>query len=401
MNLVWKLLRRHVSIPQFVGFFFANLFGMFIVLLGIQFYKDIVPVFTADDSFMSADYLIVSKRVGAASTISGRSNSFSADEVDDLSGQKFVGEVGKFISASYKVDASIGIGGQSLLNSEIFFESVPDDFIDVKSQDWHFTPGQKTLPVILPRAYITMYNFGFAQSRSLPKISEGLAGMIDVNLFIQGNGHKDEYRGKVIGFSSRINSILVPQQFMDWSNRTYTKDEPSDPTRLILKVSNPADEQLTAYLDADGLEVENNDMSAEKATYFLKMVSGLVMAIGLFIAVLSFYILMLSIFLLVQKNAEKLENLLLIGYSPRQVALPYQLLTVGLNVAVLIIAFILLLLVRGYYMAVVETLFPQISEGSVLVSVLTGVVLLVVVSCFNIIVVRRKVNAIWHNRERS
>ena len=79
-------------------------------------------------------------------------------------------------------------------------------------------------------------------------------------------------------------------------------------------------------------------MSAEKATYFLKMVSGLVMLIGLFIAALSFYILMLSIFLLVQKNSQKLENLLLIGYSPRQVALPYQLLTVALNVAVLIIA---------------------------------------------------------------
>lgn len=401
MNLVWKLLRRHISIPQFVGFFFANLFGMFIVLLGIQFYKDIAPVFTASDSFMSEDYLIVSKKIGAASTISGRSNSFSGDEIDEITAQKFVSEVGKFTSASYKVDASIGISGQNLLNSEIFFESVPDDFIDVKTADWHFTPGQKELPVILPRTYITMYNFGFAQSRSLPKISEGLAGMIDVRLFIQGNGRKDEYRGHVIGFSSRINTILVPQQFMDWSNQTYTKDRPDDPTRLILKVQNPADEQIAQYLDNNGLEAENNDMSAEKATYFLKMVSGLVMLIGLFIAALSFYILMLSIFLLVQKNSQKLENLLLIGYSPRQVALPYQLLTVALNVAVLIIAFVLLIAVRSYYMGVVETLFPQISEGSMLAAVLTGLVLLLIVSCFNIVVVRRKVNAIWHHRDIS
>ena len=27
MSLVWKLLRRHVSVPQFAGFFFANLLG--------------------------------------------------------------------------------------------------------------------------------------------------------------------------------------------------------------------------------------------------------------------------------------------------------------------------------------------------------------------------------------
>ena len=33
---------------------------------------------------------------------------------------------------------------------------------------------------------------------------------------------------------------------------------------------------------------------------------------------------MLSIYLLLQKNTSKLENLLLIGYSPAKVALPYQ-----------------------------------------------------------------------------
>ena len=37
MTLVWKLLRQHISIAQFEGFFFANLFGMLIVLLGWQF----------------------------------------------------------------------------------------------------------------------------------------------------------------------------------------------------------------------------------------------------------------------------------------------------------------------------------------------------------------------------
>ena len=71
MNLVWKLLRQHISIPQFIGFFFANLFGMFIVLLGFQFYNDVLPVFTSQDSFMKADYLIVSKKIGAANAISG------------------------------------------------------------------------------------------------------------------------------------------------------------------------------------------------------------------------------------------------------------------------------------------------------------------------------------------
>ena len=50
--LVWKLLRQHISIGQLAGFFLANLFGMMIVLLSVQFYKDVIPVFTEGDSFM-------------------------------------------------------------------------------------------------------------------------------------------------------------------------------------------------------------------------------------------------------------------------------------------------------------------------------------------------------------
>ena len=49
-TLGWKLLRQHISIGQLAGFFLANLFGMMIVLLSVQFYKDVIPVFTEGDS---------------------------------------------------------------------------------------------------------------------------------------------------------------------------------------------------------------------------------------------------------------------------------------------------------------------------------------------------------------
>lgn len=42
-RLVWKLLRQHISVGQLTGFFLANLFGMMIVLLSIQFYQDVLP----------------------------------------------------------------------------------------------------------------------------------------------------------------------------------------------------------------------------------------------------------------------------------------------------------------------------------------------------------------------
>lgn len=399
MNLVWKLLRQHISIPQFAGFAFANLFGMLIVLFGFQFYQDVLPVFTQQDSFMKADYLIMSKKIGMGNTISGRSNTFDGSEMDDISSQKFVKKLGKFTSTEYKVDAQMGVNGVNVLNSELFFESVPDGFVDVPLKDWKYEPGSKVVPIILPRTYINMYNFGFAQSHSLPKISDGLMGMIDFEIFIQAGGKKEQFKGKVIGFSSRLNTILVPQAFMDWSNKEFAPENHSDPNRLIVEVGNPADENITQYLDDHGYEVETDKLDAEKTTYFLRMMITIVMIIGLVISILSFYILMLSIYLLVQKNSSKLENLLLIGYSPSNVSKPYQLLTMGLNVVVLVIAWVVLYFVRDYYMDFIETLFPDIDEGSMLPAIALGLFLFIVVSVLNIVAIRRKVMNIWKRKE--
>lgn len=399
MNLVWKLLRQHISIPQFAGFAFANLFGMLIVLFGFQFYQDVLPVFTQQDSFMKADYLIMSKKIGMGNTISGRTNTFSGSEIDDVSSQKFVKKVGKFTSTEYKVDASMGVNGVNVLNSELFFESVPDGFVDVPLKDWKYELGSKEVPIILPRTYINMYNFGFAQSHSLPKISDGLVGMIDFEIFIQAGGKKEQFKGKVIGFSSRLNTILVPQAFMDWSNHEFAPEDHSDPTRLIVEVGNPADENISQYLDENGYEVETDKLDAEKTTYFLRMMVTMVMVVGLVISILSFYILMLSIYLLVQKNSSKLENLLLIGYSPANVSKPYQLLTMGLNIVVLIVAWVVLFFLRSYYMDFIETLFPDIDEGSMLPAILLGLVLFFIVSVLNIIAIRRKVMKIWNRKE--
>jgi len=372
---------------------------MFIVLFGVQFYKDVLPVFTAEDSFMKADFLIMNKKIGTANTLSGSSNTFSNSEIDDVQSQSFAKNVAKFTSTEYKVNADMGINGTSVLHSEIPIEAVPDEFVEAKKEDWVWKEGDKRVPIILPRAYITMYNFGFAQSRSLPKLSDGLVGMISFRLFVQGNGHKEEFDGKVIGFSSRLNSILVPQSFMDWSNGYFSPDETSEPSRLIVDVDNPGNEKIGEYLEKKGYEIEDDKLNAEKTTYFLRMMVTLVMVVGLVISVLSFYILMLSIYLLVQKNSGKLENLLLIGYSPGEVSRPYQILTIVLNIIVLLIALVILFFVRGYYMDFIETLFPDIEDGNMLPAISTGLALFVVVSIFNIIAIRRKVVRIWKRKD--
>lgn len=293
----------------------------------------------------------------------------------------------------------MGMKGADAFSTEMFFESVPDEYVDTDMKNWTYKPGDREIPIILPRTYLALYNFGFAQSHGLPKVSEGLVGMISMSIFINGNGHHDQYVGRIIGFSGRLNTILVPRSFMEWSNSYYAPGKMDESSRLIMEVYNPADEHIATYMNKHGLEVADNKLDAGKTTYFLKMVVGMVLFVGLLISILSFYILMLSIYLLVQKNTSKLENLLLIGYSPTRVSMPYQLLTLVMNVVVLILAFVFLAWARDYYMDVILLLFPQMETGDLYPAFLTGGCLFIIVSVLNSFAIRRKVMSIWARKE--
>ena len=391
--MIWKLLRQHVSVAQLVGFALANLCGMVIVLVSVQFYKDVLPVFTQGDSFMKKDYLIVSKRVSTLGSVVGRSSTFSSAEQAELEEQPFTKSVGAFTPARFRVSAGMGMQGMQL-STALFFESVPDAYVDTDLEGWSFSPGQEEIPIVLPRNYLNLYNFGFAQSRSLPQLSEGVLGMMKLDIRISGRGQVRQMKGRIAGFSDRLNTILVPEAFMNWANAAYGDQKEAGPSRLIVEVKNPADDRIAKYLKDKGYETEGDKLDAGKTTWFLKMIVGIVMAVGLVISVLSFYILMLSIYLLLQKNTKKLETLLLVGYSPARVARPYQLLTVALNAVVLALGLLVVSLVRSAYLDVLGRMFPQMKGGSMAVAVTVGIVLFLIVSAINIAAVRKKINSI-------
>lgn len=393
MSLVWKLMRRHISVGQLVGFFFANLCGMVIVLLSIQFYQDVAPVFTEGDSFMKKDYLIVSKKVSTLGSFVGKSSTFSSADIEEIEEQPFTKGVGEFTPSAFKVSAGVGMEQLDLnLSTAMFFESVADRYVDVNLDDWHFEPGQDVIPIIIPRNYLNLYNFGFAQSRSLPQISEGVINMVNLEVRITGGGRRDTYKGKIAGFSNRLNTILVPESFMVWANTHYGEGGiRKEPSRLIVEVNNPADDRIAQFFRERGYETEDDKLDAGKTTWFLKVVVGIVLSVGLLISALSFYILMLSIYLLLQKNTTKLENLLLIGYGPHRVAMPYQTLTIVLNAVVLVLSVGMVLWVRSLYLEVVRQMFPSLDGGAWWPMLAVGILLFVAVSCFNVMAIRKKV----------
>lgn len=397
MKLIWKLLRRHISPSQLAGFFLANLLGMLIVLLSVQFYEDIIPAFSGQDGVMKNTYIILSKRIAAVSALSGEAQPFTEADLDELRKQRFARKVGVFTASQYQVYASLSMGGVGM-GTDMFFESVPDEFVDVKvagnniSAAYTRLADYSEIPIILPRSYLALYNFGFAQTKNLPKLSEGIVSMIQMDFRLRGEGGREvRLKGRVAGFSTRLNTVLVPQHFMQLANAELAPSASARPTRIIVEVDNPADDAILSFVQKQGYELEDNSLEAGRASYFLKLIAFIVVAIGLLISGLSFYILMLSVFLLVQKNAEKLQNLLLIGYSPAQVALPYQLLTIVLNLSVLVLSLLLLVWLRGSYLDYLWQMFPSLGEGSSIRPMLVGCSLFLFVSILNIVAVRRKI----------
>ncbi|MBR4028665.1 MAG: ABC transporter permease [Alistipes sp.] len=394
LNLIWKLLRKHISIFELAVFFIANLIGMTVILGGVQIYSDLRPVMTGESALIGSDYLVVTHPVERMG-VSGKS--FSKEDITELEAQEFISSVGAFSSSEFEVYGSIAFGGRKL-STMLFFESVPNSFLDIQPKEWEYEKGDSTIPIILPRNYLNLYNFGFSSTQQLPQITEDIIKRVELEITLRGNNLRGDYVGRVVGFSDRINTILVPQTFMDWANTEYGESDNQDATRLIIEVENPTDPELVAFLDANNYEVENKPSESSKAMFILKVCVAIVICIGVVFSILSIIILTLSIYLLLQKNITKLENLVLIGYTPQRVALPYNLLTLILNLSILIISIIIIVVGQEFYMGYISQLAGCELSSSPMVAIVVGVIFTTAIILFNFYIINRKIKEISRKR---
>ena len=305
--------------------------------------------------------------------------------------------LGEFTPARYSVMGGISLAGIGM-RTYLFFESVPDRFLDVRSDEWGFEEGSEFVPIILPRNYLNLYNFGFASTCGLPQVSEDLVRGITLDLDLSGRGQFRNLKGRVVAFSNRLNTILVPEEFIRWSNRRFADKPAADPSRIILEVRNAADDRLHEYLALHRYQIEGGAGDEGRASYFLRMATGVVVGVGLLITVLSFFILLLSIFLMLQKNLKKLEDLLMLGYTPAQVARPYQLLALGLNLSVLACAVPVVVWVRSKYLPMVRMLGEDYAAPGIWGMLLAGILVVGAVVLIDMLVIRHKVNGLWTQR---
>lgn len=330
-----RLLRHNVSAGQMAGYALSNLIGLLIVITAMQFYRDVIAATRAEDSFITSDYMVISKRVDGL----GGTTPFTPAEVSEIASQPWAASTGAFKSAGFNVGATVEMGAGNL-STALFLEAIPDEYFDVRPEGWDsYRPGDgKPVPVVISKDYLALYNFGFAASRGLPQMSEQLMGALPLRLMLSGNGRSEWVPARIAGFSSRLNTIAVPERFMDWANARYGDGGEADPSRLIVRLRRAGDPAATEYLEAHNYETAGDREAGGKTAYLLSVATAVVVGIGTLISLLALFILILSIRLLLQKNRAKIHDLLFLGYTPSAIAALYRRGVLAVNLCVLLVA---------------------------------------------------------------
>lgn len=385
------LLKRNISKGQLIGYSLANLVGLTVILSGILFYCDSHHHTRHNDKFFSDDYVVVSKKVDG---INLDPVAFSTEEINELKTQPWVKKLGEFTSADFSVMASINMGGRGM-STYLFFESVPDDFFDKIPEGWNFDPEKRFVPIVLNRDYLALYNFGFAVPQGLPQLSEELIGTVPLKLVLSGaNGRSDIFDAAVVGFSSRLNTIAVPQDFMNWANSRYTDGKENEISRLILKIDRLDSYGYDEYIKDHGFQVAGDKEGEDKVSEFMGVVSGVITAVGVAISLLALFIIILSISLLLQKNRTTLRYILLLGYSPRQISRFYQKLILYLNAIITLLAIGFTFISRLIWHKSLVTL--GLGNGNILFMLGAALVYFLIITTINLSVIRSHVKAIWN-----
>ena len=313
-KLLEKLIRKGAGRFRFVMAIAGLSVAMILILSAIQLqvnYHNLLNGKNNQDSI--ANFLLINKEV-TDQTIGA--TSLSDSEIGDLKKQPFVDAVGVLTPSRFKVSAS---GNKEIpFYTDLFFESVPNDFLDVQSRDWKWDDHSQFIPMIVPNMFLDMYNFGFAASQNLPQLTQQLVMSLPIHITIATPSGPFQIYGKVVGFSDRISSVLVPEEFMNWANNHFGSAENQKPSRVVIKTRDPGNPLLVQYLKKHGLTTDSDKTRFSRYRQIVNMVVKISGLIGAFMFLFALLIFTLFIQLTIASCREEIELLVTLGTAPRQ-----------------------------------------------------------------------------------
>jgi hypothetical protein len=343
MKLLYQILWKDHSRAHLLGAFLGTLAGFVLLLAGIQFYMDIKGILADNRDLLDPEYIVINKQVNIGQTLGFSRVGFKPEEIEEIRTQPFADKVAAFISNEFPVSAYTENERFPDFYTDLFFEAIPDEYIDVKSEEWQWDPGKGIIPVIIPQDYLNLYNFGFAPSQGLPQIPKGVISMINFKLRLQGQGrgNYDDYQGRIVGFSNRVNSIMVPLDFLEWANQKYGYFKKSDPSQLILVSKNPTDPSIIRFLEERGYDTILEKLKSSRMNIILKFVLSFLVVVAAIIIGLAFLVFLLSLQLMISRSAEKIRRLNKLGFHYREISRPYILLLLLLMTGITVLSLLL------------------------------------------------------------
>jgi hypothetical protein len=340
-DLLKKLIKSGSGRIRFVMAIAGLSIALVLILSAVQLqanYDELLHSKSNQDSI--ANFLVISKKVTANNI---GNTTLSKEEIADLKKQPFVEAIGALTPSRFKVSGS---GGEHIpFYTELFFESVPDDFLDVQSKDWKWDDNSQFIPMIVPNTFLDMYNFGFATSQSLPQLSQDLVMSLPIQVNITGPQGTVHYYARVVGFSDRITSVLVPQQFMDWANVKFGTAQQAQPSRVVIQTNDPGNPRLVDYLKVHGLSTDADKTRFSKYRQVVNMVVNVSGIIGAVMFLFALLIFTLFIQLTIASSKEDIALLVTLGAAPRQLYrfLMKQFFPVNIIITIIVLVIITLL----------------------------------------------------------
>lgn len=315
-----KLLFTHKSNWQFFFATLGSFIGLTALLLSTQLILDVDNFQSNEEELFGPNSVVIQKKVTKLTSIGMNSTEFTPEEIIELEEKDFITDVAPFQSSDFKVGISEVEGdGLPHFYADMFFQAIPDRFMDVKDVNWHWDEKSEYIPIVLPRDFIMLINYGFAQSQGMNQISEELLMAARLKIHINGNGEKTQMVGRVVGFSQKISSILVPESFLTAMNSIYGNGKITNPNRIFITIKDDSYGELEELMEEHNLDINQSVIDVVKIKTIIAVIIGIFGIAATLIVLLSLLGFIQYSQLVLSKASYEITILLRIGYSVKSI----------------------------------------------------------------------------------
>ncbi len=290
--------------------------GLFFLFTSLHFLHKIYT-YGENSEMLSKNTIVIQKKVTSGPLLGLNNPEFSDEQIDEVRSMEFVESCDPIRSNTFDVVLSIDDPLIPAFNSNIYVQSVHEDYLDVKTDHWDWDEGSKTLPIIMPRDFLMMMN-NFLSASNIPQLSDDLVLDLKIDLNIGPRNYRETIHARIVGFTNELSSILVPEYFLNWANQKYGEKEKEVISQLVVKSKDGQFGLLENYLEQKKFESKKSQLLIAKLKSTLGVLLTIISAISLLAVFLSMLVLIQYLQLIMTKNDYEIRTLLRLGHAPNQ-----------------------------------------------------------------------------------